>query len=47
MTRRACLLLLLALLAAPCAAQESRFQSDLRREGEDLKESCADGFDAK
>ena len=47
MTKRACVLLLLALVAAPCAAQESRFQSDLRREGEDLKESCAGGFDAK
>ena len=37
MTTRACALLLLALLAAPAAAQESRFQSDLRREGEDLQ----------
>jgi hypothetical protein len=37
---------LLALLAAPALAQESRFQSDLRREGEDLKESCS-GFNPK
>ena len=47
MTLRARVLLLLALLAAPAAAQESRFQSDLRREGEDLKESCGGGFDLK
>jgi len=47
MTMRAFTLLLLALLAAPAAAQESRFRSDLRREGEDLKESCGGGFDLK
>ena len=44
---RACALLLLALLAAPAAAQESRLHSDLRRESEDLKKSCGDGFDLK
>jgi hypothetical protein len=47
MAMRACALLMLALLAAPAVAQESRFQSDLRREGEDLKESCGGGFDLK
>ena len=40
------IIVLLALLAVPAAAQESRFQSDLRREGDDIKESCS-GFDPK
>ena len=40
-------ILLLALLAAPAVAQESQFQSDLRREGEDLRKSCGGGFDPK
>ena len=40
------IIVLLALLAVPAAAQESRFQSDLRREGDDNKESCS-GFDPK
>ena len=44
---RAQALLLFLLVAMPVAAQESRFQSDLRREGDDIKKSCADGFDAK
>src|SRR3954468_10178370 len=39
--------LLAALLAVPASAQESQFQSDLRREGEDLRSSCGGGFDAK
>jgi hypothetical protein len=38
---------LVALLAAPLCAQESQFQSDLRREGEDLRSSCGGGFDVK
>jgi len=38
---------LIALLAAPVSAQESRFQSDLRREGEDLRSSCGGGFNPK
>lgn len=44
MTMRALALLLLALLAAPAAAQESQFQADLRREGEDLRKNCGGGF---
>jgi hypothetical protein len=39
--------LLLLLIAVPAAAQESQFQADLRREGEDLRDSCGGGFDAK
>jgi hypothetical protein len=38
--------LLLMLIAAPAAAQESQFQSDLRREGDDIRNSCSGGFDA-
>jgi hypothetical protein len=44
---RTIILLLLVLLAAPAAAQESQFQSDLRREGEDLHQSCGSGFGVK
>src|SRR3954451_14241047 len=40
-------LLLVALIAVPAAAQESQFQSDLRREGEDLVKSCTGGFSPK
>ncbi|HEV3063184.1 MAG TPA: hypothetical protein VGY48_33370 [Vicinamibacterales bacterium] len=39
--------ILLLLLSAPVAAQESRLQSDVRREGQDLQASCLSGFDAK
>lgn len=38
---------LITLLAGPAVAQESQFQSDLRREGEDLRKSCGGGFDPK
>src|SRR4051812_24479366 len=38
---------LMALLAAPVSAQESQFQADLRREGEDLRSSCGSGFNPK
>jgi hypothetical protein len=38
------LFVLTALLAVPAAAQESQFQSDLRREGEDLRKDCGSGF---
>lgn len=34
-------LIALLLVAAPLAAQESQFQADLRRQGEDIKESCS------
>jgi hypothetical protein len=40
-------LLLLGLYAAPALAQESQFHADLRREGDDLRQSCGGGFDAK
>jgi hypothetical protein len=40
-------LLLFALTAAPAAAQESQFQSDLRREGDDVRSSCNSGFGVK
>jgi hypothetical protein len=39
--------LLLVLVAAPALAQESRFASDLRREGDDIRQSCDSGFSAK
>jgi hypothetical protein len=41
----ACALALL--MAASAAAQESQFAADLRREGEDIRQSCASGFSAK
>jgi hypothetical protein len=39
--------LLLMLMAVPAAAQEGQFQADLRREGEDLRNNCGGGFNAK
>ena len=47
MGMRAVAVLLLAMLAAPAAAQESQFQADLRREGEDLGKNCGGGFGVK
>jgi hypothetical protein len=47
MATRAVAVLILALLAAPAAAQESQFQADLRREGEDLGKNCGGGFGVK
>jgi len=40
-------LVLLVLTCAPAVAQESQFHADLRREGEDIRNSCGSGFGAK
>lgn len=40
-------LLLATLIATPALAQESQLHADLRREGDDLRESCTGGLDAK
>lgn len=44
---RSIVFFLTLLVAAPLAAQESQFGSDLRREGEDLHANCGSGFGAK
>lgn len=40
-------LVLSLLMAAPAMAQESRVQADLRRERQDIEDSCTGGFDIK
>ncbi len=39
-------LFLIVCTSLPAAAQESQFQSDLRREGEDIRQDCGSGFGA-
>jgi len=40
-------LVVVVLMASAASAQESQFAADLRREGQDLRESCGGGFDVK